>query len=90
MIAVVTFGLLFFLGHLVVTQANVRRATTRDDRLEALGLLVRGLAGLMLAVAVAARPWPAIGMALALAAILTLILGRAAYELVVFRAGPGR
>lgn len=45
--ALMALGLLFFLGHVPFVVANVRAATTMDDRLEALGLLIRAVPGLL-------------------------------------------
>ncbi len=88
--ALMAFGLLFFLGHIPIVVANVRAATTRDDRLESLGLLIRAVPGLLLALSVLAWPWPVVGFALLVAAVPTLVLGRAVYELIVFGEGAGR
>ena len=85
--ACIALGLLFYLGHAWFTVAKYRAMTTRDDRLEALGLLVPGLS---LALAIAARTSPSFGIILLVLAFFNLILGRAIYELIVFRPSSGR
>ena len=91
--ACIALGLLFYLGHAWFTVAKYRAMTTRDDRLEALGLLVpglSGLSGLSLALAIAARTSPSFSIILLVLAFFNLILGRAIYELIVFRPSSGR
>lgn len=88
--ACIALGLLFYLGHAWFTVAKYRAMTTRDDRLEALGLLVPGLSGLSLALAIAARTSPSFSIILLVLAFFNLILGRAIYELIVFRPSSGR
>lgn len=85
--ACIALGLLFYLGHAWFTVAKYRAMTTRDDRLEALGLLVPGLS---LALAIAARTSPSFSIILLVLAFFNLILGRAIYELIVFRPSSGR
>lgn len=85
-IGLVAFGVLFFACHLVVALRGVRSTPSRDERVEAAGLIVPGVAGLLFAVAVLA-PWPLLGLVSAVASIPVLVLGRAAYECIVFRRG---
>jgi hypothetical protein len=86
----IAFSLLFFLSHIGFTLAKFQAMTTRDDRLEALGLLVPGSSGLILALALAVRTSPRSVVILVVLAFVNLILGRAIYELIVFRPSSGR
>lgn len=78
------FGCLFFAGHLISAGVRFRAATNRNARLEAVGAVVPGLAGVLIVLAFIA-PWPFVKLLLALAALPIIVLGRASYELVVFR-----
>ena len=83
-VGAVALGVSFFGAHVFLAVMGVRRATNRDDRLEAAGLLVPGLAGLLLAAAYLS-PTAALSLTLVLAALPVMIVGRAIYELLVFR-----
>ena len=78
------FGSLFFAAHLTCAAHAMRFHPTREGKLEAAGAVVPGSAGLLVtAAAVVAPPWWAI--ACLVPAVPLLVLGRAVYELVVFR-----
>jgi hypothetical protein len=85
-IAIIAFGLLFFAGHLLLAILGVRRATTRDNRLVAVGVVVPGIAGLFLAGA-ALSTTPVLGLVLLAPFLPILVIGRAVYELVLYRFG---
>ena len=78
------FGFLFFVGCLLLGCAGFRSAPTRDGRLEAVGAVIPGLGGLLIVAASLSsnRFW---GLIAALAAIPVMVLGRATYEVIVFR-----
>jgi hypothetical protein len=83
------FGILFFSGHVLWMVCSLRFARSPADRLEYVGILVPGSAGIM----IAAIPWvtyPPLGIALCFAGLLVMVLGRALYELVVFRRTQGK
>ncbi len=84
------FGLLFFAGYLLLAVVGVRSAPTRDRRMEAIGAVIPGVAGLLLVVAFLA-PWPLLSFSSAAVAVPVMLLGRAVYEdLIAFRPrGPG-
>ena len=94
------FGLLFFAGHLVFAIGNcwsfprknlhLNRSEVRDYQKEALGLIVRGLAGLLVALAVLLKPRLLPATICLGAAILTLVLGRPIYETIAFAPRPRR
>ena len=78
------FGLVFFLYFWLVALWGMSSATSREHRLEAAGAMVPGFSGLLLAAAL----WSssrAVGLGLAVAALPILVIGRAIYEVVVFR-----
>ena len=78
-----SFGAVLFLYCLARMIYGMRFAQSRDERLEAVGLLVPGIAGLLLAGAFwVPHRWVAI--LLMLVAIACLVAGRAVYELIVF------
>jgi len=84
-------GVLFFVAHVVFALCGVHvRRGDRDGQLEALGKSVPGMAGLLLGLGCWLIPsiWAMLPM---LAALLTLMLGRPVYELIVFgrRRGNG-
>lgn len=81
---VVAFGILFFVAHLASVVLSLRYAQSRDDRLEFIGKVIPGLAGLIVAVMVFVTS-TLVGITLALIALTTMIFGRAVYELIVFR-----
>jgi hypothetical protein len=78
------FGLFFFLYHLIIAVSGIRTALSRDQRLESAGALVPGLSGLLMATA-AWSPSRLLSLALVVVALPVLVLGRALYELAVFR-----
>ena len=80
----VAFGLLFFAFHAFWAVSGLRYARSRDDRLEAAGAVVPGLAGLLLAAAAVTSP-ALLSLGFAILSLPVLVLGRAVYELVVFR-----
>jgi hypothetical protein len=78
---VTEFGILFFSGHLVWMVCSFRFARLHADRLEYVGVIVPGSAGIM----IAASPWvsyPPLAIALCLAGLLVIVVGRGLYELV--------
>lgn len=87
-VIVVCFGALFFLAHLAWAVYSVRFFKARDDKLEAAGKVVPGFAGLLMVAAALLAPsgW---SMVCAVLAIPLMIIGRAAYELIVFRKSGG-
>ena len=85
----ITFGGLYFAGHLVWAAVNVLAAKGRDARLVEAGIFVPGFAGLFMVFAVIAR-WPILKIALRIAALVIGLVGRALYELVVFRSNGSR
>src|SRR5262245_32543554 len=81
--AFTTFGLVYFLFSLSLAILGFRRSASRDDRLEAAGVVIPGLAGLGIVGAVwVGPPW---ALALIAASIPFMAVGRAVYELIVFR-----
>ena len=82
-IACVSFGLLFTVFHVFWAVEGLRYARSRDQRLEAAGAAVPGLAGLMLVAAAVAAPG-LISIVFAVASVPLMVLGRAMYELLVF------
>ncbi len=80
------FGLVFFLFHLVWGVVQFRSALTRDQRIEAIGAVVPGLAGLSLLASVWI-PWRPASLALLIAGLPILVIGRATYELVIISLG---
>jgi hypothetical protein len=85
-IVAVAFGAAFFVAHVLLAVHGMRCALTRDQRVEAAGALVPGVSGLLIAFAVAS-PWPWLGFAASALAAVTIVLGRALYEMIVFRDG---
>lgn len=84
----IAFGSLFFAGHLISASVGFRVAKDRDERLEAVGAVVPGLAGVLIVLAFTV-PWSLVKLILALAALPLIVIGRALYELIVFRGhGP--
>ena len=84
-IAATSFGILFFVGHLIWAIYSLRFQSTREERLEAAGIVVPGLAGLLIAASAWVPPgygWAVLSI-LIVAAVL-IIVGRAIYELIVF------
>lgn len=83
-VIVICFGALFFIAHLAWAACSVRFYTARNDKLESLGKAVPGFAGLLLVTLVLLPPsgWSVV---CAVAAISLMIVGRAVYELIVFR-----
>ena len=59
-------------------------ARDRDDRLESIGKIVPGFAGLCIVGAVLS-PWPLLSIVLYFVAIPMMVVGRAVYEVIVFR-----
>lgn len=80
----IAFGVLFFVVHAAWMVYSLPYARDRDDRLEFIGKIVPGFAGLCIVGAVLS-PWPLLSIALYLAAIPMMVAGRALYELIVFR-----
>jgi hypothetical protein len=76
-------GLLVCLGHVVSAVVGTRSARTPEQRTEAAGAIVPGVAGLLL-VATVVSPSRPLSLLSACAALPTLVLGRAVYELVAF------
>ena len=76
-------GLAFFLIHVVIAVGALRFHADRKERVEALGKIAPGLAGLLVAIGCWLMPsmWALLPILLALP---TLVAGRAAYELLVF------
>lgn len=72
------FGLVFFGVHLVWMVVNVRAATNRDRRIEAVGIIVPGLAGLMMVVAAFVPDW--LKIVLVPVILADIVVGRAVYE----------
>ena len=87
-VIVVCVGALFFVGHLAWAVYSVRFFSARDDRLEAVGKVVPGLAGLLMVAGALGAPsgWAVVCTVLAFP---VMIVGRAAYEFIVFRMGGG-
>ena len=81
---VIAFGVLFFVAHVALMLLSLPYARTRDDRLEFIGKCVPGLGGLSIAVSVIVSS-PTVGILLSLLGLPIMLLGRAVYELVVFR-----
>ncbi len=86
-LAWIAFGLLFFVFHLFLATIGVRSARTADDRLEAAGAIMPGVAGLLIAAtwAVAWTLPPFVVIGLLASGIFVLVFGRATYEGIVFR-----
>jgi hypothetical protein len=84
----VCFGVIYFLVHLAWAVYSVRFFTARDDRLEAAGKVIPGFAGLLVAAAALLLPsgW---GVACTVVAFPLMFVGRAVYELIVFRNSGG-
>lgn len=80
----VVFGCLFFAGHLLSAIIGFRVAKDRDARLEAIGAIVPGFAGVFLVVALLSPWWP-VTIVSSLAGVSVIVFGRAFYELLVFR-----
>ena len=81
---VIAFGALFFVAHLAWMLYSLPYAQDRAKRLENFGKLVPGFAGVCFALAAWIRsPLPSV--AFAVAGGFLMILGRAVYELIVFR-----
>jgi hypothetical protein len=81
-------GAVIFLVHLASAIYSVRFFTDRNEKLEAAGKVVPGLAGLLFVAA--ALLWPSGWVVLCLAlSVPVLTVGRAIYELIVFRNGGG-
>ena len=86
---VTAFGILFFSGHILWMVYSLRLARSSADRLEYIGIIVPGSAGIV----IATIPWvsfPLLKIALCLAGLLVMVLGRALYDLVVFRRTRGK
>ncbi len=80
----IAFGVLFFVAHLAWILYSLPFAQDRAKRLEYFGKLVPGFAGIFIALAVWVQS-PLLAVALAITGGFVLILGRAVYELIVFR-----
>jgi hypothetical protein len=83
-VIIVCFGATFFLAHLAWALYAVRFYTARDDKLEAAGKVVPGFAGLLMVAAALLAPsgWSVV---CGILAIPLMVVGRAVYELIVFR-----
>lgn len=86
--AAIIIGLVLFAFQLTLAILGFRSAQSRDDRREATGAIIPGIAGLILiaGVLIPSRPACIVLMGLALP---ILVLGRAVYELVTFRKRGG-
>ncbi len=80
----VALGLVFFAAYVLKATVLTWTATTRADRLEAMGAAVPGLGGLCLT-GMGFWPYPVLVIGLGAVAILTFTVGRGLYEEVVFR-----
>jgi hypothetical protein len=69
---------------MIIALAAIRTARSRGQRLEAMGALVPGLSGLLMAAAALSRSrlW---SLTLLVVSVPVMVLGRALYELAVFR-----
>jgi len=84
----IVFGCLFFAGHLIRAGFCFRAAQNRAARLEAIGAAVPGFAGVLLVLSIVVH-WLPVKLALLLAAMPVMVVGRACYELIIFaRGGP--
>lgn len=82
--ATTTFGILFFVAHLGLMLHSLPFASDRDTYFEFLGKAVPGFAGILITCAV----WVDSALFAILLNILAgfvMILGRAVYELIIFR-----
>ncbi len=82
--SVLTFGLLFFVGHFVWMLISLRYATSLNQLLEYIGKCVPGIGGLLIGLSPFA-PSALLGFAMSLAGLPVIFVGRALYELIVFR-----
>ncbi len=80
----ISFGVLFFLAHLVMFIARLRRAKSGRKRVEAGGVLVTGAVGLLVVAGAFVRSLP-LAVTLGVLGLLLLVLGPFLYELIVFR-----
>ncbi|MDA0588697.1 MAG: hypothetical protein O2820_13050 [Planctomycetota bacterium] len=80
---VIAFGTLFFLGHVGWMLFSLTHAVDRSTRLEYAGKVVPGFAGLCV-VGATITTSPLLAIALYVAALPVMIVGRAVYEQVVF------
>ncbi len=80
----IAFGCLFFVFYLFLAGVGFRTAKDRNARLEAVGAAVPGLAGVLIVLAFIV-PWPLVKLLMALTALPVIVLGRASYELMIFR-----
>jgi predicted membrane channel-forming protein YqfA (hemolysin III family) len=80
----IAFGVLFFIAHLAWMLYSLPFAQDRAKRLEYFGKVVPGFAGICIALAVWVQS-PLLAVPLMIAGGFVLILGRAVYELIVFR-----
>jgi ABC-type phosphate transport system permease subunit len=83
-VAGVAYWLLFAAWQGFWAVAGLQHARSRDEWLEAAGAAVPVAAGLLIAAAALTAPAP-VSVALAVVAMPVMVLGRAVYELVVFR-----
>ena len=85
----ICLGAIFFLAHFASAIYSVRCFKNRNEKLEAAGKVVPGLAGLLFVAAGLLWPsgWAPVCLALSLP---VLIVGRAIYELIVFPNRGGR
>jgi multisubunit Na+/H+ antiporter MnhB subunit len=83
----VIFGLLYFAVYALLAIIGYRHAKLRDESLEAIGAVVPGLAGLLLAIAAVAAP-SEVSICLAVLSLPISMFGRAVFELVVFGMFP--
>ena len=90
LIAIIIFGLIFFVAHLIWMILKIRSARSRDKRIEYTGIIVPGLSGLIFA----GLPWiVAAGFPRSLQVILlgmtfiNMIIGRALYECTLLKCG---
>lgn len=79
-----TSGVLFFAAHLIWMLYSLRFARSRGGRIEYIGRIVPGMAGLLIAVA-PWTPYRVLSIILPILSVLLLIAGRGAYEMIVFR-----
>lgn len=86
-IIVVCFGAAFFLAHFAWAIYSFRFFTSRGDRLAAVGKVVPGFAGVLMIAAVFLPPLG--GLICAVLAIPLIIVGRAVFELIIFRTRGG-
>lgn len=73
-----TLGANFFLAQLIAMVLRYRSATSHNQRVEAVGIAIPGLSGLVMIAIVWVPPW--LGAALFFPAVVNLKAGRALYE----------